>query len=104
MYPYLSSILRVLLLINLLPVIGQAQYVNGEHPAPFEPSFGKCLVFVGQDLGAVGGLDQYEDGYCDHFAFPAGVTLVGHQPDFPAGRFQDTGKPIYQRALAIQVG
>jgi len=41
----------------------------------FEPEDGKCIVFIGQDLGAVGGLDDYTDGYCDHFKMPAGVTV-----------------------------
>ena len=35
---------------------------------------GKCLVFIGQDLGAIGGLDDYTDGYCDFFPTPAGIT------------------------------
>jgi hypothetical protein len=33
------------------------------------------LVFIGQDLGAVGGLDDYHEGYCDSFNTPAGVTV-----------------------------
>jgi len=40
----------------------------------FEPENGKCLLIVGQDLGAVGGLPMYSDGYCDTFPTPAGVT------------------------------
>jgi hypothetical protein len=36
---------------------------------------------VGQDLAATGGLDDYTDGYCDHFAVPAGVTTyTGFSP------------------------
>lgn len=41
----------------------------------FEPEDGKCLVFIGQDLEAIGGLDDYSDGYTDHFKTPAGVTV-----------------------------
>ncbi|MBX2827170.1 MAG: 1,4-beta-xylanase [Flavobacteriaceae bacterium] len=41
----------------------------------FEPKDGKCLVFIGQDLEATGGLINYSNGYSDHFAPPAGITL-----------------------------
>ena len=41
----------------------------------YEPEDGKCLVFVGQDLGATGGLPGYEEGYADFFETPAGVTV-----------------------------
>ncbi|MEM7186273.1 MAG: glycosyl hydrolase [Bacteroidota bacterium] len=44
----------------------------------FEPENGKCLVFIGQDLGAVGGLDAYNAGYSDHFEIPAGVTVYSN--------------------------
>jgi hypothetical protein len=40
----------------------------------FEPEDGKCLVFVGQDLEATGGLIKYNNGYSDYFEIPAGVT------------------------------
>jgi hypothetical protein len=43
--------------------------------AKFEPNDGECLFFIGQDLRAVGGLDNYTDGYCDSFDVPAGVTV-----------------------------
>ncbi|MFK7936072.1 MAG: 1,4-beta-xylanase [Saprospiraceae bacterium] len=43
--------------------------------AKFEPPTGKCLMFIGQNLGATGGLDNYNNGYCDFFATPAGVTV-----------------------------
>lgn len=43
--------------------------------AKFEPDYGKCLFFIGQDLKATGGLDNYKDGYCDHFEMPGGVTI-----------------------------
>ena len=41
----------------------------------FEPEDGKCFVFVGQDLEATGGLDDYNNGYTDYFKTPAGVTI-----------------------------
>lgn len=42
--------------------------------AKFEPPPGQFLFFIGQDLGAIGGLDQYKEGYCDSFDVPAGFT------------------------------
>lgn len=43
--------------------------------AKFEPLDGKVLVFAGQELQAIGGLEEYDDGYIDHFAPPAGWTM-----------------------------
>ena len=43
--------------------------------AKFEPEDGKVLLFIGQDLGAVGGLEKYSDGYFDHFETPGGFTM-----------------------------
>jgi hypothetical protein len=43
--------------------------------AKFEPANGECLFFIGQDLRATGGLDEYKDGYCDYFEVPAGITV-----------------------------
>lgn len=43
--------------------------------AKFEPPDGKYLFFIGQDLGATGGLDDYTNGYCDFFDTPTGVTV-----------------------------
>ncbi|WP_411030285.1 glycosyl hydrolase [Spongiimicrobium sp. 3-5] len=43
--------------------------------AKFEPEDGKVLVFAGQDLASIGGLDQYKEGYSDYFPTPGGVTL-----------------------------
>ncbi len=36
---------------------------------------GKTALFVGQDLGAVGGLGAYTQGYADYVGTPAGVTI-----------------------------
>ena len=41
--------------------------------AKFEPKEG-VLLFVGQELEAVGGLKDYNDGYLDHYKKPAGWT------------------------------
>ena len=43
--------------------------------AKFEPEEGQCLFFIGQDMHAIGGLAEYNEGYCDHFDIPAGITL-----------------------------
>lgn len=43
--------------------------------AKFEPEDGKVILFIGQDLGAIGGLENYTDGYFDHFETPAGFTM-----------------------------
>ena len=49
--------------------------------AKFEPPDGKCLLFIGQELTAIGGLDEYSDGYFDHFKTPAGFTMyTGFSP------------------------
>ena len=45
--------------------------------AKFEPSEG-VLLFVGQELEAVGGLENYKDGYLDHFKRPAGWTTYSN--------------------------
>ena len=36
------------------------------------------LLFIGQELAAVGGLDEYSDGYLDHFETPAGWTTYSN--------------------------
>ena len=41
----------------------------------FEPANGKCLVFIGQDLKAIGGLKNYDKGYTNYFETPAGITV-----------------------------
>lgn len=41
----------------------------------FEPEDGKCILFVGQEMTAIGGLDDYNDGYLDHFKRPGGFTM-----------------------------
>lgn len=40
----------------------------------FEPSNGKVILFVGQELEAIGGTEKYADGYFDHFPAAGGVT------------------------------
>lgn len=43
--------------------------------AKFEPEDGKCILFVGQELAAIGGLEEFNDGYLDHFERPGGFTM-----------------------------
>lgn len=44
--------------------------------AKFEPKNGEVLLFVGQELESIGGLETpYDDGYLDHFEKPAGFTM-----------------------------
>lgn len=43
--------------------------------AKFEPPDGKCIVFAGQSLEAIGGLEEYNNGYYDHFTTPGGFTM-----------------------------
>ena len=45
--------------------------------AKFEPAEG-VLLFVGQELEAVGGLEEFSDGYLDHFDKPAGWTTYSN--------------------------
>lgn len=41
----------------------------------YEPEGDQCIFFIGQDMGAIGGIEGYEDGYCNHFEMPAGITV-----------------------------
>ena len=47
---------------------------EGRTFAKFEPANGKVILFVGQELDAIGGLDDYNEGYLDHFQAPGGWT------------------------------
>ncbi len=50
--------------------------INSEKKlAKFEPADGKCIIFVGQEMEAIGGLEAYNDGYLDHFPTPGGFTM-----------------------------
>ena len=48
---------------------------SGINKAKFEPQDGEVLLFVGQELEAIGGLPDYHDGYLDHYKTPAGWTM-----------------------------
>ncbi len=49
--------------------------VNKKVREKFEPEDGKCILFVGQELEAIGGLADWNDGYLDHFPAPGGFTM-----------------------------
>ena len=49
--------------------------VTQSNRAKFEPEDGKILLFVGQELDALGGLEDFNDGYYDHFEAPGGFTM-----------------------------
>ena len=48
---------------------------TGRKLAKFEPADGQCILFVGQELESIGGLEEYNDGYLDHFPTPGGFTM-----------------------------
>ncbi len=64
-----------LLFSNLINAQDMKDNIEISSSAKFEPEDGKCLLFVGQNMDAIGGLEDYSDGYCDHFEMPAGITL-----------------------------
>ena len=65
----------VILLYFLLSVCTLLSQNTAQNLGKFEPENGKCLVFIGQDLAATGGLEEYSDGYSDYFKTPAGITV-----------------------------
>ncbi|MBD0777546.1 endo-1,3-beta-xylanase [Maribacter sp. ANRC-HE7] len=66
--------------------------------AKFEPKDGEVLLFVGQELEAVGGLEEYNDGYLDHFDTPAGwTTYTNINPGEESfGRIQEGLDGLYE--------
>lgn len=62
-------------IILLFPTCLWAQYSSHQGAAKFAPEDGTRFLIVGQDLGAVGGLDDHVEGYVDEMGqVPAGVT------------------------------
>tara|TARA_Y100000385_G_C13093082_1_gene639834 strand:+ start:266 stop:1138 length:873 start_codon:yes stop_codon:yes gene_type:complete len=55
--------------------IQKMESTNKRELAKFEPEEGKCILFVGQDQAAVGGVEGFEDGYFNHFETPGGFTM-----------------------------
>lgn len=61
--------------VVLLTTLACSESKSDEKRAKFEPEDGQCLIFAGQSIHSVGGLDDYNNGYCDYFETPAGVTV-----------------------------
>ncbi len=73
-------LLSILFSLFSILLFGQS---SGDFGAPkYAPEDGKQLLILGQDLGAVGGLDAYTDGYVDNVEghIPAGVTTYTSIP------------------------
>ena len=68
---------RLLPIVSLLfPALLFAQQ-SGHYGAPkYVPEGGMKLLIMGQDLGAVGGLVDYSDGYVDHLGHGRKINLV----------------------------
>ncbi|MEM6394770.1 MAG: glycosyl hydrolase [Bacteroidota bacterium] len=76
------KILLATLIIACLLNENQAQSSANFGAPKFTPPPGKKLVFIGQDLSSVGGLETFDAGYLDHFEdhMPAGVTTYTSIP------------------------
>ena len=74
---------KLFLPITMLLLMGCEQTTTQKQPtsstdqssAKYEPEDGKCILFVGQEMAAIGGLEAYNDGYLDHFQTPGGFTM-----------------------------
>ncbi len=71
----INSKLKIITLLMLLTLNFSFENTHSPKLAKFEPKDGDCLVFIGQDLEAIGGMKTYDNGYCDAFAIPSGVTF-----------------------------
>ncbi|RMG85016.1 MAG: hypothetical protein D6712_10185 [Chloroflexi bacterium] len=72
--------LWVILLVGLMLIAAGVQgQEEGEGRARFEPPSGQVLFIIGQDLGAIGGLADYSEGYTDAVSQVAGgvTTYTG---------------------------
>lgn len=74
---------KLILLLFFGAVAGVSHAQESAHfgAAKYVPKDGKKLLILGQDLGAVGGLDTHRDGYVDNLdQVPAGVTTYTSIP------------------------
>lgn len=71
----LSIFLSFLIMFSCEAPKQETKEARTEKRAKFEPADGKVLLFVGQELDAIGGLEDFNDGYMDHFDPPAGFTM-----------------------------
>jgi hypothetical protein len=75
------SLLIILICINCVQPVEEvheeeeALKVPKRPLAKYEPTGDECILFVGQELEAIGGLEDYNDGYLDHFKRPGGFTM-----------------------------
>jgi hypothetical protein len=65
------------------------------HPLDGRAADGRTSLFVGQELGAVGGFADFDQGYADYVGAPAGVTIYTdiRYPNALAGRL-DLGSGV----------
>lgn len=49
-------------------------YSDKKRFAKFEPADGKVILFAGQELEALGGTENFRDGYFDHYPAPGGFV------------------------------
>lgn len=70
------------ILFSLAHVVLTAQKSAADGAPKFAPDDGKKMLILGQDLGSVGGLDNYTNGYVDNISehIPAGVTSYTSLP------------------------
>jgi hypothetical protein len=63
----LTNLLVISSVIGMCMIVppGKAS-ATGTHNAKFEPPAGKTLMLIGQDLGAIGGMENYSNGYVDN--------------------------------------
>lgn len=60
---------------SIIPIIGQNTTSTATPKlAKFELADGQLLFFIGQDMGAIGGINSHQEGYCDYFDPPTGFT------------------------------
>ncbi|MEL6534024.1 MAG: glycosyl hydrolase [Bacteroidota bacterium] len=73
-------ILGLLALVACNPTTNPESTTKSDRPlAKYEPADGKVILFAGQELESVGGLEApYNDGYMDHFPQPGGWTAYSN--------------------------
>ena len=72
--------------------------------AKFEPEDGKCLVFIGQDMEAIGGIEGKE-GYVNFFGTPAGITIYTNiRPGDVSYGYTYQGLAVFRLELGVVYG
>lgn len=84
--------LIILIVVTLLMGCQQVAPEVDEERGLALPDEGKIHLFIGQDLEAVGGLEDYNQGYIDYFGMPAGITTYTGVSDMDGlNRFTNYG-------------